>query len=300
MACFKPIVAWKPADGGPLVFSEKKNHREIKIACGQCIGCRIRKREAWALRCYCESKMHAHNQFATLTYDDDNLPADGSLNYRHFQLFMHKMRKKFGAFRFFMCGEYGENTERPHYHALFFGLDVPDLAKCNSVYSSHDIFESPTVTKLWGRGGVSFGTVTYASARYCAVYTTKKITGPIADEHYERVSRVTGEICHVTPEFAHMSLKPGIGMPWLEKYWGDLYLRGNNGLPVDGKIKPIPRYFDLMMEKIAPDVLDQHSYRRYLDAVAKYEDNTLDRLAVREECAIAKQKFQSERYSNAL
>lgn len=302
MACYKPIVAWKPADGGPLVFAEKKNHREIKIACGQCIGCRIRKREAWALRCYCESKMYPpdQNHFVTLTYDDEHLPVDGSLNYRHFQLFMHKMRKKFGKFRFFMCGEYGDESERPHYHALFFGLSVPDLVKCNSMYASTDIFTSECVSRLWGKGGVSFGSVTYASARYCAVYTCKKVTGDLADSHYERVSRSTGEISQLAPEFAHMSLKPGIGMPWLEKYWPDIYLRGNNGLPVDGKMKPIPRYFDVMMEKIAPDVLDQHSYRRYLEAVERYEDNTFERLRVREECAIAKSKFNSERSSHAI
>lgn len=135
MSCYRPITAFKPADGGPVLFVERKDTREIKIRCGQCIGCRIDKRDAWAVRCYAESKMHKANTFVTFTYDDDHLPV-GGLKYRDFQLMLKRLREKLGPFRFFMCGEYGEQFRRPHYHALFFGLDFPDKLKCNSVYSS--------------------------------------------------------------------------------------------------------------------------------------------------------------------
>ena len=212
MPCYKPITAWKPLEGGAIQFSEKKNSREIQIACGQCIGCRIQKRESWAVRCYAESKLHKHNQFVTLTYDDDHLPKDGSLDYRHWQLFAHRLRKSLGPFRFFVCGEYGETTIRPHYHALLFGLDIPDLVKCNSVYASSDIYKSETIDKLWRLGGCRIGTVTYESARYCAVYTTKKVGGDLAKERYSRVDMSTGETWMVKPEFARMSLKQGIGL----------------------------------------------------------------------------------------
>lgn len=300
MTCYRPITAFKPADGGPVSFVDKKDHREIQLPCGQCIGCRIRKREEWALRCYCESKMHRNNCFVTLTYNDENLPSDGSLNYTHFQLFMKRMRKHYGSFRFFMCGEYGENTGRPHYHALFFGLDIVDRVKCNSLYSRDDIYKSETVNSLWGKGECRIGEVTYESARYCAVYTTKRITGEMADVHYGRVNTNTGELYFLVPEFGRMSLKPGIGYPWLEKYWKDIYWTGNNAVIVAGKKKPVPRFFDLKMDAIAADVLDETKFDRYKEAMKRAEHNTEDRLAVREEVAHRKAAFDKERFRHAL
>lgn len=304
MTCYRPVTAFKPLDGGPISFSERKNHREIQISCGQCIGCRIRKREEWAIRCYCESKMHRDNQFLTLTYDDEHLPDDGSLNYRHFQLFMKRARKHYGSFRFFMCGEYGETYWRPHYHALLFGLDIPDKRKSNSVLSKHDIYQSETINKLWGQGFVSIGEVTYESARYCAVYATKRVTGDRADFHYERVSPVTGEFVRVTPEFARMSLGgrtgKGIGMPWLEKYWKDVYVSGANGVVVKGRVKPIPRYFDTSMQNIAQHVMDDVLFDRWMEAQAHLSDRTRERLAVREEVALSRQRFNRERFGNEV
>ena len=299
MSCFRPLTAFKPVDGGPISFFEKSNHREIQIPCGQCIGCRIRKREEWAVRCYCESKMYRDNAFITLTYDDDHLPPDGSLNYRHFQLFMKRMRKHYGPFRF-MCGEYGERFDRPHYHALMFGLSVDDRVKSNSLYSKHDIYDSPSVREMWGQGNISIGEVTYESARYCAVYATKRITGDRAEEHYGRVNTITGEISYIEPEFAHMSLRPGIGFPWLAKYWKDAYVSGANAVIIGGKRKVIPRYFDTQMEVIAAEVLESHQFKRFEAALKRVGDNTPDRLAVREELAERKAKFNNERFSHAL
>lgn len=298
MSCYRPVTAWKPVDG-PISFHEKKDSREIKIKCGQCIGCRISKREEWAIRCFAESKMHARNAFVTLTYDQGNLPYDGSLNYVHFQLFMKRLRKKCGPVRFFMCGEYGEQYDRPHYHALLFGLDFPDRVQCNSVYSNLPLYRSDLLDRLWGKGMCTIGEVTYESARYCAVYTTKKITGQRADEHYQRVIPETGEVVQLVPEFARMSLggrkdgRGGIGYAWLKKYWPDLYESGSNAVIVNGQKKRIPRYFDKKMDEIRPLLMDAVEYQRFLEV--NHTDNTSERLKVREQVAQAKEKFNSER-----
>ena len=73
-----------------------------------------------AVRCMHEASMHMFNSFVTLTYDDNHLPEYNSLNYKHFQDFMKRLRKSNNGVRFYMCGEYGEDFSRPHYHALLF------------------------------------------------------------------------------------------------------------------------------------------------------------------------------------
>jgi len=296
MPCYKPIKAWKPLEGGAILFSEKKNCREIAIKCGQCIGCRIAKREAWAIRCYAESKMHSVSHFATITYDDLHLPADQSLDYKHIQLFNRYIRRKLGEFRFFVCGEYGDKTKRPHYHALWFGLDIPDLVKCNSVYSRHDIYESETINRLWGKGGVRIGSVTYESARYCAVYTTKKVSGDLAAQEYGRVNVETGETWQVQPEFARMSLKPGLGLEWLRLYWKDIFVSGADGVPINGSVKPIPRYFMDKLEDIDDDVLQEFKLKQL--SKIKPEECSYERLVVRETVAKSRESFNKERKGN--
>lgn len=294
MTCYRPLVAFKPLDGGPVSFSEKKNSREVQLSCGQCIGCRIKKREDWAIRCYCESKLYRQNSFLTLTYDDEHLPSDGFLNYEHFQLFMKRLRKRLGKLRFFMCGEYGENTDRPHYHALLFGFRPDDLVRANSVYSADPVHDSPAIRQIWGKGNISIGEVTYASARYCAVYATKKITGDRAKDHYAWLNYATGEITYREPEFARMSLRPGIGADWLKRFYPDLYLSGAASVVIDGQRRSIPRYFHQSMQEIAPLVLEDHQYAMYQEAIKNSENNSAGRLEVREKVMLAKQAKYKE------
>ena len=56
--------------------------------------------------------MHMFNSFVTLTYDDDHLPEYNSLNYKHFQDFMKRLRKSHNGVRFYMCGEYGPIVDK--------------------------------------------------------------------------------------------------------------------------------------------------------------------------------------------
>jgi len=297
MACYKPIVAWKPLEGGAVSFRELKNHREIALPCGQCIGCRIQKRDNWAARCMAEAAMHKSNHFVTLTYDDDHLPPFASLRYKDVQLFLKRARKEFGPFRFLVAGEYGDETKRPHYHGLFFGLDLPDRCKSNSVYSSYDLYKSERLEKCWGQGNTVIGEVTFESARYTAAYVVKKKNYKNEEAHYMRVDQRTGEIGVIAPEFARMSLKPGIGLTWLQKYYKDLY-SAHDAMIVNGRKVRIPDFFELKMEEINPILLEDSKARRA--ARVNHENNTRARLEVREQCALAREKFNKEGKSNAL
>ena len=191
--------------------------------------------------------MHDDNCFITLTYDDENLPEGGSLRQSDFVKFMKRLRKKVPRVRVYYCGEYGETTFRPHYHACLFGWRPADPTLF-STSGEFPLYESPMLAKTWGHGHASFGEMTFETAAYTARYVTKKITGPGADDHYTRMDPETGEIHHIDPEFCGMSRRPGIGLPWLQKYGRDAYdkdeviLRGRSMRP--------PRAYDKAFENL--------------------------------------------------
>lgn len=299
MPCYKPIPAFVPLEGGQVIFSEKKGCREVAIPCGGCIGCRLEKVDAWGFRCMAEASCHDNNHFVTLTYSDEFLPVDESLDHRDWQLFAHRLRKRCGSFRFFMCGEYGENTNRAHYHALLFGVDLPDLVKCNSVYSNHDLFESELLTEVWGKGFTTVGQVTHASAKYVASYVMKRVSEELEAERYAWVTRYGEAVVRKQP-YGKMSLKPGIGADWLYKYRSDVV---NHGAVFESRFrKKIPSYFKDLIERVDPkasgelEVLLAERGMLYQNP----ENNTRARLAVREHCAKAAVKFKKERFPNAL
>lgn len=286
MACFRPLQAWQPTDGGSVVFGpERKEHRSIQLPCGRCIGCRLAKSRAWAIRCMHEAQMHETNSFITLTYEGKQF--DPSLNYDDFQKFMYRVRRRLGPTRFFACGEYGEQTYRPHFHALLFGRSFSDSVKFSS-----ELRRSPILEQLWPHGFSTIGEVTHQSAAYVARYTCKKITGDIADAYYRRVDLRTGAIVRVATEFGHMSTNPGLGHSWFEKYWKDVYLTRDGVVLQGGKTMPAPSYYDTLLEKLDCDLMDYKQYERYARSAKFVEDCSPQRLAVREHCAQARERMR--------
>ena len=93
---------------------------------------------------------------------------------------MKKLRKALGKngkrIRFFHCGEYGESTSRPHYHAIIFGYDFPDKKKWRTTDRGDILYRSPLLETLWDKGSSEIGSVTFESAAYVARYSLKKIT----------------------------------------------------------------------------------------------------------------------------
>lgn len=273
-----------------MQFSEKKDHREIEIPCGQCIGCRIQRQQMWAFRCLAEASLHRHNWFATLTYSPENLPQYGSLNHRDWQLFAKRVRRRLGKFRYLMCGEYGEQTYRPHYHALIFGLDIPDVEPF-SVRRGFPVFRSSALAEAWGLGLVELGTVTAQSARYCATYVLKDAAAP------ERLDENTGELMPLVKPYGRMSLKPGLGDAWIRRYYPEVLAHGV--CYSQDKQFVIPSRFKQILEDIDPEAFDNLKSEAIAKALAS-PDNTVSRLAAREGVALAKRNRYKETQSNAL
>ncbi|WNK14680.1 MAG: replication initiator protein [Microvirus sp.] len=287
MACYHPWTAFRTS-AGDVVFVERGDVVEaLTLACGQCWGCRLERSRQWAVRCMHEASLYEDNVFVTLTYDDDHLPPGASLHYPDFQRFMKRLRRRFSSARprFYMCGEYGETFGRPHFHVCLFNFRFPDQVYFSKSPSGHRLFRSAVLEALWPFGHSYIGAVTFESAAYVARYVMKKITGDRAAAHYRVVDTSTGEVFDRAPEFNHMSLKPGIGRPWLDRYFPDI--RADGKVVVNGRKARAPRYYEKFFESVDPDSAEALAYGRYLESLQYVGERSSERLAVREQVAIA-------------
>lgn len=180
--------------------------------CGQCMPCRFNRRRLWTNRIMLESLCHGDSTFATLTYDDDHLPVDGCLDAKEFQNWLKRFRKEIEPLkiRFYGVGEYGDISNRPHYHVIIFGYPTCVRGRTlRRIPSNRPLWrdccaQCRAVGESWGLGDIDLGTVNKDSASYVAAYTVKKMTS-VDDK------RLNGR----KPEFCRMSLRPGIGADFM-------------------------------------------------------------------------------------
>lgn len=291
MACYYPIPAYRMFDGSVSFKKRGDIVSDLQLPCGQCIGCRLERSRQWAVRCMHEASLHEQNCFITLTYDDEFLPVDGGLRVRDFQLFMKRLRKHFFSqrVRFFHCGEYGDLNRRPHYHAILFGVDFDDKIAANDCLSP--LYISPVLRQLWPYGMSTVGAVSFESAAYVARYSLKKITGPNAELHYQRVIPETGEIVQISPEYVTMSRRPGIGRGWIDKFHSDVY--PSDEVIINGHSSRPPRFYDNFLDVHNGLLLDDIKFKREQNAALFSADSEPDRLAVRAEVVRAKSRLKS-------
>lgn len=283
MTCFHPLRAYKTASGSIVFNGSKPNITEfLDLPCGKCIGCRLDRSRQWAIRCMHEASLFDRNCFITLTYDDAHLPEDRSVNVRHFQLFMKKLRKRFGSnIRFYHCGEYGDKTSRPHYHAILFNFDFDDK-KLFTVRNGYPVYISQILNEIWGNGFCEIGTVTFESAAYVARYIMKKVNGKLAEGHYDFVHPVTGQIYSRSPEYTTMSRRPGIGTAWFDKFGGDVF--PHDRVIIAGRELRPPKFYDKRLKDADPVMFDEVVYNRFCDAQKRFDNTSEERLNVRERC----------------
>ncbi len=278
MPCYHPLPAWYSKTvnesgkrGITFSLSEGFADKPLALPCGTCIGCRLERARQWAVRCEHESKLYVDNCFITCTYDDEHLPKNGSLDPRHWVLFMKRLRKHFEPIkiRFFHCGEYGDVTARPHHHSILFNLDFPDRVYLKIGQGGSRLYKSELLNKLWGYGQCTIGDCTFESAGYIARYSMKKLHGQFVINSYHGLY----------PEYLTMSRKPGIGYEFFVKH-SDVWYE-QDFLVVNGvKCRP-PRYYDNLCEKFSPTLLEGIKRKRRREA-ADDPDSTGSRLIVRE------------------
>lgn len=247
----------------------------VTVPCSRCIGCRLERSRQWALRCDNEASMHKDNAFLTLTYRDEELTLGNyapTLVPKDLELFWKRLRKEIGyGIRYFACGEYGSTTRRPHYHACVFGLAVPDK-KLYSIKNGNRIYSSDMLDNIWGLGNVRVGDVTFESAAYVARYVVDKKLGEDSVFYEEQ---------GIEPEFCRMSRRPGIGMPWLERFSGDVFNSGYQITRNGVKCKP-PRYYVDKFKANEPEIMKKRKIESINKMDDNREDNTWTRLRIKQ------------------
>lgn len=205
-----------------------------------------------------ELESHDSAYFVTLTYAPGNAPVPFdpetgeckdwfTLDKKDFQLFMKRLRKEFSndKIRFFACGEYGDTTARPHYHAILYGLHLDDLEFYKSSPLGFSYYNSPRLEKVWKYGYAVVTQVTWETCAYVARYVLKKRNGKEASYYSD---------LWIQPEFVLMSRKPGIGREYFEKHPGIYDYNYINLATEKGGIQfAPPRYFDKLYEIENPE-----------------------------------------------
>ena len=308
--CGYPISMWQRLDktkpNGKAIILQNVPDRHVPARlilrdCGQCTGCRLRRRMDLSLRLEHEAYFYDDVWFITLTYDDENLPDHGSLRADDMPLFIRKLRdmhrKKQITIRYFGVGEYGGTMGRPHYHMIVFGLPIDDAehyySRPDTRFHSPEFinlmgggrlpefkyYKSATLERAWNNKGlVQCTSVSAATMDYVSKFHIEKVSGELAKHAYEVIDHETGELITIEQEKARMSRNPGIGHKWIETFWRDVYPKGyitRKGT----KIAP-PKYYDRWLEKHHPQLYAEVKTERekaidielYLDAKRKAID----------------------------
>lgn len=247
----------------------------IEIPCGKCIGCRLAYSKQWAQRLMLENKTSTNSQFITLTYNDENLTYNKGINIKtgeivynptlvkkDLQLFIKKLRRHYdyhkieNNIRYFACGEYGDEHNRPHYHLIVFNCPIQDKTPKFKNKLGQTVYTSKLIEKLWGKGLISVANVTYNSCAYVARYMLKKQKG---------ISRNIYKLQNIQEEFTVMSRNPGIANEYFKDNYKDIYetdmifLQNYKGKLI--KAKP-NTYYDKMYDKIEPESLEKIKIQR--------------------------------------
>jgi len=260
MPCAAPLRGYK-ASTGRLVFFKSTDwqfnvepYTGLQVPCGICILCREEQSRQAAVRITHEATCHDESSFLTLTYSDDNIPAHGSLDYRHLTLFNKRLRKHLGSLRYYAVGEYGDKTLRPHYHMCVFGHAFTE----NRIIVTKEpnlLWEQEWLTRCWGLGRVRVGALSFETARYTASYVTKKLR---SKQRYVRIDEETGELVAVEQPKAFMS--DNLGKEWWHKYGHQLEY--NDYVIINGKKQKPPRAYDRWLGEVNPEAVQRIKNKR--------------------------------------
>lgn len=250
MACLSPLLAWRK--DGKIVFELKyetdHKRKPFPIACGKCVGCRVTYARNWAIRILHEAHTFEYDKnlpcwFITLTFNQESLDQrerKWSVDVKEFQKFMKRLRHhQKEKIKYFHCGEYGEKNDRPHYHAIIFGLKLKNLKQVT--FGKNPLYIDKLLEKEWPQGFHRIGQVNYTTASYVARYVMKKVKAEASNIKIDE----NGEIHKIDDVYCTMSRGKGLGYHWLLKHFNDVY--PHDYVVHDGQQFKPPRYYDELL-----------------------------------------------------
>lgn len=298
-----------------LYFDGNMDYQVIK--CRHCSECRAEYARDWAIRCANEFQIRGSASFITLTIDsvkaslfndEKNLkryckrcvkgnryikyPVDYTLCkgmlLDELKLMRDKLFKRYGIkIRYFGCGEYGSNGDRPHYHIIIFGYNFPDKKQVGTSKKGVPIYVSDELSDMWKYGISTIQDCNFRACMYTAKYCLKKIKSNDDIVEYE-------QYYGREPEFLVMSkgncqsnrcpyiddivknckgmkslrdlnnpyckscdkTRGGIGYDWFLKYYRDVLKIGY--MTVDGVKYPIPKYYLELLKLTDSEMYDKY------------------------------------------
>jgi len=214
----------------PLSLSPKaKGLARTTVPCGKCESCQSKRRNEWAFRNAEEVRVSKNSMFLTITYAENHITytkdGEATLVKKDHQDFIKRLRHAISqlppsilhdwpSLRFFMCGEYGDKGDRPHYHYLLYNLP-PQI-------------DFHRLLKIWGKGRIEIKPITDGRIHYVTKYTIR----PWEKDNETKVK-----------PFNSMSKNPGIGHNYINR--AARFHKENETYMgvINGQKQPIPRYY---------------------------------------------------------
>lgn len=317
MACFNPLIGvylGDKADGKKkikIISKDRlsqydKTHLCYQLPCGKCVGCRKDQANEWSNRLLLESLYHKYNYFVTLTYCDEYLPyteriklntgeiTDGNtLVKEHISSFVKRLRQKLDLpLRFYAAGEYGDVSERSHYHLILFMDEPLELYPFGMTKDGYIKYRSSLIESCWidtkdrrynkdafekgdnpnKIGNVEVEIANYNLFRYIARYVTKKVGDKTAKEYIME---------NRAPPFNLCSRSPGIGYQYFIDHPEEMEKERIYVSTPQGVVNfPPPRYYKKKFREYNPVLAERRAMKnmKKLDDVlyAEMDSTNLD------------------------
>ena len=192
----------------------RKRGETIDLPCGKCYECKQRRAAGWSFRLTKEAEVSTSAFFITLTYSGKNmvLTKKGlrTIEKTEVQKFLKRLRKtQTNKLKYYAVGEYGTNSQRPHYHIIIFNLELEKIltkTEYKMVLNKQIQLngKTPMHIKEWKQGHITIGEVNSASVNYTLKYITKTGKIPLNEQddrnpHFSLMSKKLGKN-YLTPQ----------------------------------------------------------------------------------------------------
>lgn len=222
----------------PFEIINKYTGQTVKVPCRWCMSCRLDRQQELQDRFNFERLECAYqgytSSYLTFTFDDQHYPRNGSLDPDFTRKFIFRLRDglkyhKFPLplldgrrqFKYILVGEYGSDSGRLHYHALFAGLDYR--------------LTLPYFKKYWHYGLLKSLPLLPGAVRYVLKYVEKQ-------QHGDQIQKLYIDNGLVPP---FMQKSSSLGKSYFKHNLD--YILNHGGYFARGRVRPLSPYYSKLL-----------------------------------------------------